>query len=701
MKRTFQTMFLLLAIFFANNGACQSVMYSDSLDVNDLRIIHENNNIEVVGKKYEFINIQFDKRIKYKILTANGVRRIQKIILPETYDPSNIIQAPAARNYGYYFSDLVVSFFNVKIIHSNGEIEELNLKPLEREIKSVKEDDKYGLYYQKVFDIPGLKIYDEVEINYSYNVPFTQNIFKLLSFRIFFNGLFDKTDYQLTFKHDKELIVDFDYENSSEPDSVLNAGEQLIYKWNKNRIKGCMGEAGARPYLSLPYVVVSIKPSSLSYFVPNTFTKKHLPAYIIPVYYREKKHYSIIIATINNTTVGDYPAISRFVNKYLGETVKDTTGYYKIDILNREIVDKFTFDDNTAFFGDNYISDPEMGKSIGNQKLQDISRYNFYVAIVSKLGLFYYTAYVADKRSGAITEKYYAPMFEGDYLIAPQLKTSNLAFLYPKRANFGYYTDEIPFYFEGVKARLVCVEDYIDDQRIPINESFRSITTPKSIATDNSRRINIMVDVDAGKRTSRLNGKIILTGQYSTMSRGAYQNGYKDPSVNPMYARKIWEGVADAKLIKSEVQVLQKNFPYKTSVTCEYSSQQLVTIRDDSTFVIHLSGLFPHITNSILNEDSRVLDYFNDFLGQDMITYVFKFNKNVEIQNNIQQQKISNLFGEYQLESVLMPPDGIRITSCLTANAEKINASDISQVAAIFKAIQSLENSEITVKVPK
>lgn len=705
MSDKFQTMknrgflLLLLAFLFLGISAtvAQPTIYSESLTSEDAVILQKHDQINIIGKKLGFIFYEFTRKIRIKIVNENGVKAFSTYTLPETYDPTYISQAPKVRNDGgYYLTRLNIPGFKVTIHNSAGD-NVLQLTPVEREMKCVTTRNKYGSLYEYDYSIPGLKIGDEVEIEYTFSVPFDENLKKLLSFRLFPHDYYDVQDYSLKVIHDKDLMVDLAFHNGFNPDSSKVVEGNKIITWHKTDLKGCLGEANGRPFKTLPYMVFSIKPSEISYFVPNTFTSKSLPGYFIPVSFREEHFQPIIQNMMNNVMLRDYPALHNFVKKNLGETVTDTIGYLQLDRLHSIIVDRFKYDDNSKYFNDLYNSDPLLGKSVGAEIIQEVSRYDFYCAWISKTGQFFYSAYLTDVRSGEIDEKYYAPMFSDDFLLAVQFKSGKVVFLYPKRDNFGYYIDEVPFYFEKALTRLVCIEDY-SDARYPINEDFRHIKTPGSSWADNSRKTNVQVNVNAGGTSAVMTGNVTLLGQFSTMTRGSYLNNYKDATVNPLYSHKIWDVSSQTKLLSSNVEIQQKNFPFKTTVKASYEVPGLVTPAADSTYVISLANLFPHIISSGLNENRRSLDFYSDFQGQDMFTYYFVFADNVEIVKNIENVSISNAFGGLIIEAVQADSNSLRITSCLNIRADKASAENILTVSQLFNAIDALNRSTITFK---
>lgn len=696
--KTVNLITIVIICFFGlfHKAQAQPVSYSASLNPNDVIILNQEDTINIVAKKLGFRYFQFIRKTKIKIMNENGVKSFSSYKLPETYDPSYISQSPKVKKYGYYLSNVEIGYFKVKVFKKGNVVVNPKIISYQKECKSVTLNNKYGNYYLYFFDIPGLTVGDELEISYSYNVPFDENLEKLLSFRLFAHSYYNIANYQLTIISDKDLSLDFNYVNSFNPDTSGIIGMNRFSKWLLTDIPGCMGEVSGRPYKSLPHLVFSIKPGEIPSYMPDLYTlqfdKTSIPSYFIPVYYRERNCLRFF------TTKNDYLAVQTLIKENYRDTINDTANYKKFFYEFNLIAETFNYDNSKDFFGNIYATDsPPVRECVETKKIHESNRYYVYVASLEALNMFYYTTYLADIRSGEISEHYYTPMFMDDFLLAIQFDKGNIVFFYPKKDDFGFYTDEVPFYFEGAKTRLICLEDYEDETK-PINADFRTITTPTSTWNDNTRKCNIMVNLSIDE-PAKFSAVLNLSGQFSTMTRGTYINNYNDPTVNPLYSHKIWDVSSTVSLLSSNVDIKQKKFPYKTVIKAEYEIPEFVTKINDSTYSILLKNLFPHIIYSGLNESYRVLDYYPDFKGQDMFSYYIKFQNPVEIIKNIETQKISNSFGELVIESVPISQDGLRITSCLSINNDCVKAANIQNVLQIFESIRNFNNEKIAFKL--
>ncbi len=220
---------------------------------NDAVIISESNDIEITGLKAEFINFSITKKMKLKILNTKGVKKYSKFILPEEFDPGNILHFPKERNYTYVFSKLKCNYFKGTITNAKGETKVAKISQSIEPVKMVMvENNYYGNFEKYNYKIENLEVGDLLCIEYNYFVPYADNFGILSSFRIFFNTDIPKENYQLSLSHETKLNIDIFFKNNANPDSTITRENKKYYYWNKNNLAGCINEEGSIPYLSLP-----------------------------------------------------------------------------------------------------------------------------------------------------------------------------------------------------------------------------------------------------------------------------------------------------------------------------------------------------------------------------------------------------------------------------------------------------------------
>jgi hypothetical protein len=657
----------------------------------DLQIISEKNTIDIIGKKASFIVFSITKEIKFKVLSKQGIADFSKFTLPGTFDPSYIPHAPIDRNITYAMSDLISNYFNASITTKIGAKKEAVIKKNIEGFRMVRpESQTYGRFNKYIYQIENLEIGDEVVVKYNYDLKYIENFAALSSFRVFFHDSYFKENYQLILKHHPNLSFEIDYKNGAEPDSIHTTDEELVYYWDKTNLNPCMKEKGGRPYMSLPYFVFTVMPYELLYTLPYSFEEQFVPFYALFSSLREENHLDIARSVSQGVTSRQYSQINKFVKGQTQDILSDSLGDIKLQKIHNTIVEDFKFDNDIPYFKKADTRDVRIGDYVSKQTIRDIGRYDLYVALLYKLDLFYFTAYLSDVRSGEISDKYFAPMYDSDYLFAVFLTNNNVQFLYPKKSDFGYYLNEIPFYFERSKARLVSLNDY-QNYKVPINQEERLIDLPGSNVNENARKSFVQVMVNLDSLTAVFDARITLCGQYSTLTRGLYQLDYKDETVNKLYNKKIWEIDEKVQLIDHDVKVKKKVFPFTTAVNAQYKADNLISKRGD-TLSLDLKNCFNHIIYKDLKIEDRQLDFYPDFSGCDTYAYFVQFDKNIKLLKSFKDVEIKNNFGELVISVDQVNANTIKVASHFKSVNNKIVFDEIDVVKEIYNKIEELNN---------
>lgn len=661
-------------------------------------ILYENNSINITGKKADFIYFSITKKMKFKVYNSEGIDKFSEFTLPELFDPISISHFPKDKNYTYVFSDMKCNYFKGSILTKEGEKKDLKIKETIENVKMVMfEEDRYGNYKKFHYQIENLNEGDEVIIEYNYDVKYQGNFAELSSFRIFFNNELFKKNYQLKISHHIKLNFNIDYKNEAIPDSIAELDNRRTYYWNKSELYGCTNEQGARPHLSLPYLVFSIKPYELLYTLPYSFEEKFIPFYALYSHERERNHISLYKSISQGVKTRQMLQIYKFVKQETEDIKNDSTGYLKLRKLKNLIADEFTYENDIDYFKRIDTRDPRIGDYLSKRAIRDISRYDVYVALILKLDLNFFTAYLSDKRTGLIDNDYFSPMHRSDYIFAVLLNNNTFQYLYPKKSQFGYYLNEIPFYFENTTARLVHINDYRNYKK-PIEEEKRLMTIPLGEISDNIRRTNAFVKIDLEKQSVSFDARANLSGQYSTLTRGLYQRNHKHETVNELYNKKIWELNKQVEVIKEECKVISKESPFTSNVNAKYQANNLLETNND-TLSLSLENWFNHIIYKDLDSDNRQLDFYPDFCGQDSYMYFLEFSKDIKLINTFEPINIKNEFGELTISVEQVKPNAIKISSFALTLKTHVTKDRINFVKAIYDEIQKMNNSSLSIKV--
>jgi hypothetical protein len=695
MKRLYKFLVLTAFSICPFRGVCQDNVTENSI------ILNEEIQIEINGTKYDHVVFLFTCDRTYKILNEKGISECSQITLPESFDPANILHYPKSRNYGNYLSNVHFGYFNASIVSEGDVVKNAQVDEVIMPVKSViPELNRFGTYDEAVYRIKNLKVGDELNVKYSYTVHYNKNFFRLSSFRLFFNSDRNKLNYKFILKIPKDLETEIYFRNYADPDSIVAIGTHQFYYWDKKNLAGCFDEPGSRPYKSLPHVIFTIMPSQISYMLPYSFEIRYVPFYAIFAFTREKNHLSIAQSIHLGVKLKQYQLIDKFIKEQISDIQNDTLGYFQLMKIHHTIAEQFRFSNDTDYFNRREILEPKLGDNISAMVLRDIFRYDTYVATIMKLGLPYFTTYVADIRSAELNNEYFRPMYDSDYLFSVVIKNNTLQFIYPKKDNFGFYLNEFPFYYEGAKARLVSLNDY-QDPRSPIFEEIRQITLPSSKVNDNVRRTTVQGDINVNRKSISFKARILLQGQFSTMMRGLYMQDYKHADVNHLYHVKLWDKQEDVNLKKKDVIITKKEFPFANVVNAEYFSDNMMQI-NDNILSIDLSNWFLHIIYTDLSENGRVQDFYADFPGRDTYVYSLRFDEPVELINENQNIEIRNEFGEYIFMIEQENETSIRVTSHFAIFSPFLPVEKISFVADMFRAIQKHnENYNLNMKLIK
>ncbi len=511
-KTTDFFIFPLLGIFLYLCFITNSFAQTPNMEGEGAIIEYDSIVISTSGKKAGFINFIYKRKIKVSIKTREGADAFGLISLPESYDPILKIHAPEARNTGKHLANMTIDVFSVKVTRPDGSILTPEINPQVETFKSVDiAEDKFGDYQAYNFNIDDLQAGDLLELEYAYSVLYSENLFSMMTFRIFLHGDFPILKKEFIFIKEKVLDAEINTFFCDEPDE--KKGNKITYSWHFENLEGCMSESGIRPYHSLPHIIISLMPDEMVYTIPNSFEEKYIPFYVFGPAMRESRHLTIVKAMIEGVNSKQYIQVRNFIDARLENTAEDITGYTQLYSVHNYIAENFEFDPDLDYFNRLDSRDEHFGDYLTEGVIRDRSRYNLYVALIAGLELSYYTAYLADKRSGIISDYYFEPTISNDNLFAVLLKNETVQFIYPKKERFGYYLNELPFYFEDTKVRLIYLDDFRNYKKA-IEDKFVSTMTPPSGSQDNTRKQTANVNIDLENMTVGFEANISLGGQF-------------------------------------------------------------------------------------------------------------------------------------------------------------------------------------------
>jgi len=669
-----------------------SVSIEDMVAGKSAYIVEEDLEISIYGKEkfsnaYRSFHIKRDFTVK--ILHSNGLKIFQKMILPENFDPTYKAHASGVKKLGIYYSGYRVNMFKVFVKRSGVKPFSPNVRKKVKYIESFNLDYIYE-YGQDVYSIDGLEVGDEVRISYELEIPFQENYSRFASYRIFHHDTIPKLKYRFTLNHHESLDIELYQKNGGNAKRQFVDDRKVKRIWEYENLPGCIKESGSRPYTELPHLTWVL--NQYKYLIYNSTEERNIPHYAIIASIKSPDLPEILISVEVGSKSKQYSPFTRTYDKMIEDLPND---FNLIRAIHTNITKDFDYEDDREYYIRNDMRGKRMGEYFENGILRDVSRYDIYFASLVKARLQFFSAYLIDKRSGEISEEYFQPNFDNDFLLAAYFGERIFDIMLPKRNRFGWYYNEIPFYWEDCKARLVHITDYAK-YHYPIKESFRSLQTQLTAESDNVRRHNIRALVDLDMDTIHLAGSVFLQGQFSTMCRFSYLHGYKDPTVNKRYNRNLWKEIPLSTKGEISAQSVSTSYPFPSEFEFSFKSGSKVEL-ENGNYIIDLKKWFPHIRPALNENAHRFLTYYPDFLGSDIFQYELQFARPVELLEPV-TFGYENEFGYYKFSVHQKSPLTINISSEFHVSNSSLSNDDYDLALDIFKAMVKANNFKLKVK---
>jgi hypothetical protein len=670
----------------------------------DLVVLKDERLISVGGSLGSTTNVLIQRQARLKFLTPQGIVKNSTVILPESLDPLyDYHNTPFVNNRiskGPCYFELALNKFAARVIKADGRIivapykEEHTVEENLTLIYKQSLTSKFVKNHFWTFLFENLEPGDELEYYYQLMIPYADNFIFFNSSRIFFNTETACQDYSLVFKYRTGPAHVLTYINGAEPDSTAIIEKVKYHYWNKKNLHGCLKETGARPHETLPHIVYALntEPDMFQYNDPVTSAIKYIPAWLHILRFREHFDFLIRKNAENNVKDKQNLLVDAYINSQT-EGINDSLVYLKLSKIHNNIAENFKYLNDEALFREEENRAERLGEFTQTEKIREVSRQKLYAKILNKLKLDYFTVYLMDKRYGKIDEKYQSPMWNTECLYAAIINSST-ALMHPKKSDFGWYIEEMPFYWENTTGLIATREDlfYIFPDKPKI------ITTSGSSLNDNIRTNNVMATIDLDAKKATFEARVSLSGQYSTMTRMLYSHKINDSINNPLYNKKISHQAGNVRSLSEEITSKKTNFPFKFDVKSTFENENTVE-NSGENYLINLSGWFNHIIYDSISTMNRQLSYYPDFTGQDLYRYYIKFNKPVTLQDLPENVEIKNAFGNLTIIYSQPQPDALLIESQFITTSEMVSAAKIGDVVKIFNEISRLNSSKILLRL--
>jgi hypothetical protein len=661
----------------------------------DIVILKEQISYNFSGARTFSMNLVVDRSVEYKILTSRGTEELRQIVLPEPIDETYFIHSTDIRNLSSILGNSAVLSFSGEIITSDKQVNEIKNNPEVIRSRVLTEDGFFVLQSTYSIDIPNLKVGDIVKINYKISVPFKDNVYALMLSRFYFHRKYPVRSLDFSFSHNKAFQADVTFVNNCEVVPAI-FDEYKKYNWHFDNLPGCLDEDGSHPYTDLPWFSFHPKldETYLSYH-SSDYPQMVQPWFImagnterrIEVYLDEYER------GINNQ---DNSGFNKTALKFCVSN-NDSINNLRLWAFQKWMSDSIKYHPDTSYYmrdEEHLLSKP--GADLHNGTIRDHHINSVYAAMIPRLGYRFMNAYLADKRVGTVSTSYYAPLHSNDVLFGIPVN-DNISYVIPTSDHNHYYFEELPFYYEDVPAIMLYPSNFKSFRRNNY-DSTRIVTTPGSLFSDNLRNVSCMADINTTTLNLTFSSRLILSGQYSTLTRSIYLGNSPDMTINPLYHKKLWEIGGVEKPVSFSITGNEYSFPYKTTIIGNYVSNALKK-ENDSIFEIDVANWFNHIIYPELTSENRTTDFYPDFTGSDKYFYQLSFDKEIKLVDSPSFINIQNSLGTYVFNIAQNDKNKVLITSFFITSNNKIPAASINDVAEIYNAIKSRKEFKIKFNV--
>ena len=666
----------------------------------DIIILDEDMKVTITGKKTYLMTATVEHNQTIIVRTTKGLEEINPYMLPIAFDDLFINHSPSVRNTSWSFENVDIRVFNPSLIHGNTS-EKIDFN---KEIKSkrvINMEGFFGQIHEHEYYLENLQSGDTLKLTTIYDIPFRENWIKLLSNRMFFHGKYPKKNFNLTWCYNKHLEVDSVFINH-EPPELIRDGNRFCYNWSYKNLPGNIDEAGSRAYKTLPYFVFVPQSYDFEYTHYNSYVQEFIPPYFLQSFKREDEihleYWDNVIGNKNKNNL-QYQKIS---DRISAMAINDSLGFGKMRYFQRFMVDSVEYDPAIPYYSheEDHIKQ-RAGVDLYGHKVADNNIERVYGNMIYKLGLKSFTAYPVDNRVGEISPLYNATVKDNDLLFAIVLNDNTLGYVIPKSDKNFYYFEELPFYYEEIPVLLLHYSDYPNrHEKRNFNTYFRQLITPSSKWKDNYRKTQSKVAVNLKDNNINFQTRVILSGQYSTLTRNIYLDRPIDSTINPKYNDLIWDINEDIKITKVTTEQLNIYYPYKTTISCEYSVENLIK-EENNRFTLDLDGWFKMIYWDNISSNHRFLDYYPDFVGSDTYTYMLEFNEPIKMLTDSDTIYITNKYGHISLLAKQMSDNQIVLSCRYSILSKEVPANEINLVEQINNAISKLNRKKLVFEIPK
>ena len=637
--------------------------------------------------------------LRIKFLTDEGVKKFGRFILPSSFDPQFDLSCVRKSKQGFQFLPVgsfeCIRYFVARKVNPDGTTTTMAHKD---SISTFEVSGSTGVnkFYNWFIYFPDLKAGDELEIDYSYEGAYNYGE----TDRIFFHSDIPKQSVDFTFRvFEKETHI-LTYHNGCQPyDSVMTtktSPHYTEYYFHYDNLPACTDEVNARLHLELPHFTFYRHRHDFGISNASQYIVKPLPypwSYImLPFVNYRYQDLKLRLSRADATT----QTINQLTEQLKSES-KDSSTASLTSCLHHLLAEEFDYEEDHGYTGDKPHELEMLGKNIKKKVLKEQSRLRIYDELLLRTEKPYYHALMMDKRIARFDMERFESINACRLgIVVPFGK--DFIFFYPKSSRFGYETNELPFYYEGITSFLIPQAENWEKQSdlVPYVE-FMYINTPGSGIEENTRNTACMIQVSLDSKKVDVNARIKLAGQFSTLTRGYYKYGSVDTTINPNYYRVIADMADDQQDMETNIQSSSK-YPFETSVNQKFTANGILKENAASEYTIDLKDCFNNVIEDRFTSKGRDLTFFTDFICEDAHRYMMQFDHKVRVDNAESfLKKINNTFASYEFRISQPADNSILLESNYAVKTPYVLPGNANDVDEVYAAIRSLGEKKLLI----
>lgn len=398
-------------------------------------------------------------------------------------------------------------------------------------------------------------------------------------------------------------------------------------------------------------------------------------------------------------TYDDQTYLTTLYYKKIKQLAPDTLDPFSLsDFIHQYTVDVLKFKNDFNFFIHQETGFIDLGKHLKNGVLRESARHLYYYHMLDRINIPYYLVPFQDRRYNKISLERFSPLDLTNVGYGLILPHQSIMLMYPKMSNFGWYTNELPFYFCNQQTFMIpqTVERKIyDKEPEKIFYPFIEINTLPGLFNIKKQQVEVNIKLLSGN--SVVNQESTLQGQYSTLLRGYYLNGWKDSTISETYYPSF---PSENKSTFNQLQVLEKSTKEPFTFRFKLKDNELNNIYEtvDGIKVVDLSGLI-NIHYEMLDTQYFSADIRTDFQGTEEYIIHLEFDKLVELQDTTAFSK-RIVQDEFNLESTLtkIADNDYELYVKWQIKSDRIPHKKIGSLMEAYRYFKYLDNLKLKIK---